>query len=340
MREDPPPPLQLLELTSVAYFVSNAILAAVKLGLAGALHNGPRSVAELAPAVGADAAALGRLLRALGSVGVFSVEEDGRYGLTPMSQLLLDDTRGSMAPLLRYAGAEWHHRMWGDLAECVRTGKPASERVLGAPLFDYLGQHPADGEVFNAAMRSFSVQAAAALLGAYDLSAAKKLVDVGGGHGQLVAMALSRYPALRGAVFDLPHVVAGAAPILEAAGVAGRVDLVGGDFFTGDLPADGDVYTLMNIVHDWSDDDAVRILERCRAAMRPDARLLLVEMVLTEGASPHFGKLFDLEMLVLFGGGRERTENELRALCARGGLRVTRVLPTESPSSVVEAVPA
>jgi len=133
-------------------------------------------------------------------------------------------------------------------------------------------------------------------------------------------------------------VVEGAREVLRAAGVEARADLVGGDFFKGDdLPKGADVYTLMNIVHDWSDEDSVRILEACRAAMGPGSRLLLVEMVIPEGDTPHFATLFDLEMLVLFGGGRERTEEELRALCGRAGLRVERVMPTASPSSIVEA---
>jgi hypothetical protein len=334
-----PPPLQLLELTSSSFFVSNAILAAVKLGLPEAMKGGPRSPDDLARVVGADPAALRRLLRALASVGLFA-EAEGRYALTPTSRYLLADTPGSMLPLLRLAGEDWHYRVWGNLTDSVRTGKPASEKVLGAPLFEYLAQHPGESEVFNAAMRSYSAEVSRALLDGYDLSWAKKLVDVGGGHGQLVSMALGRHPHLRGTVFDLPHVVRGAAEVVEAAQVAGRVELVGGDFFAGEVPGGGDVYTLMNVVHDWADADAVRILARCRAAMGPGSKLLVVEMVIPEDGSPHFGALFDLEMLVLFEGGQERTEGELRALCRRAGLRVERVLPTASASSILEATPA
>jgi hypothetical protein len=334
-----PPPLQLLELTSSSFFVSNAILTVVKLGVPEALRAGPRTADDLARALGCDPGALRRLLRALASVGVFT-GAGGRFGLTPTSRYLLEDTPGSMVPLLRFAGADWHYRVWGGLTESVRTGKAASAAVLGMPLFDYLAQHPQENDVFNAAMRSYSRQVATAVLDAYDLTGAGKLVDVGGGHGQFLSLALARHPHLRGAVFDLPHVVEGARPVLEAAGVAARAELVGGDFFNGELPRGGDVYTFMNILHDWGDDDSVRILSRCRASMSPSARLLVVEMVIPGDDAPYFGTLFDLEMLLLFEGGKERTEDELRAICHRAGLRVERILPTASPSFVVEAVRA
>jgi hypothetical protein len=333
-----PPPLQLLELTSTAFFVSNATLTAVKLGLPEAMKSGARTRDDLARTVGADPKALGRLLRALVSVGLFA-ETDGRFGLTPTSRYLLADTPGSMFPLLRFAGEDWHYRVWGALTESVRSGKPATEQVLGAPLFEYLAQNADANDVFNAAMRSYSAQVASAVLDGYDLSTAKRMVDVGGGHAQLVSLALGRYPGLRGVVFDLPHVVDGAGKVVEAAGVAARVELVGGDFFSGGVPTGGDIYTLMNIVHDWSDVDAVRILEACRAAMAPGSKLLLVEMVIPSDNAPHFGALFDLEMLVLFGGGQERTEEELRGLCRRAGLRVDRVIPTLSASSILEVTP-
>jgi hypothetical protein len=333
-----PAPLQLLQLTSSSFFVSNAVLTVVKLGVAEALADGPRTVADLATTVGAHPGALRRLIRALVSVGIFA-EVDGRIALTPTSRYLLPDTAGSMLPLLRFAGEDWHYRVWGGLTESVRTGEPASTKVLGKPLFEYLSEHPEENLVFNEAMRSFSAQVANAVLDGYDLSFAKKLVDVGGGHGQFVAMALERHAGLSGTVFDQPHVVPGATSLLEAAGLGARADVAAGDFFTGEVPRGGDVYTLMNIVHDWSDEDAVRILSRCRASMAPGSRLLLVEMVIPRDGSPYFGTLFDLEMLLLFGGGRERTEDELRELCLRAGLRVERVVPTMSASFVLEVLP-
>ncbi len=333
-----PPPVALLELTSMAYFVSNAVLAAVRLGVPEALKGGPRTAGEVAEAVSADPDAMRRLLRALASMGILS-DKGGRYELNALSRFLVDDTPGSMTALLRFAGSDWHHRIWGNLAESVRTGKAGANEVLGMPLFEYLEKHPDAGAVFNAAMVSFSGQVAGATLDQYPLAGVRRIVDVGGGHGQLVAMALARYPELRGTLFDLPHVVKDAGKILDAAGVTARADIVGGDFFKGEVPQGGDVYTLMNIIHDWSDADAERILKRVREAMGPGSRLLVVEMVIPRDNAPYFGTLFDLEMLLLFGGGRERTEDEIRALCRGAGFRVERVLPTLSPSFVVEAFP-
>lgn len=330
-----PPPLTVLEMTSMAYFTSSGVLAAISLGIPGALKDGPRSPAQIASAIGADADAVFRLLRALSSVGLFD-ESNGCYSLNRLSMQLLPGTPGSMAPIMRFAAEGWHHRAWGALAEAVRTGKSGSTIALGKPLFEYLEDDAEATAIFHEGMSSFSSQTAEAVVAVYDLSTAVKLVDVGAGHGQFLAVALARHPRLRGVAFDRPHAVEGATATFAVAGCADRVEIVSGSFFDAPLPAGGDIYTLMNILHDWSDADAERILRRCREALPPLGKLLIVEMVLPADNRQNYGSLFDLEMMVLLDGGRERTEADFRRLCAAAGLRVERVLPTASLSCVIE----
>jgi hypothetical protein len=233
---------------------------------------------------------------------------------------------------------EEQDRCWGDLLESVRTGAPAFERLYGQPYFSYLGEHPEQASVFDAAMSEFSRRGLQALLDACDLSSVGTLADVGGGNGTNLAGILRHYPTLRGLLFDLPHVVARARPFLEAAGVAGRCTVAGGDFFAT-APGGADAYLLRHILHDWDDARAGRILDNLRRVMPAGARLLVVEIVLPDGDGQAFGNLMDLHMLVL-AGGRERTEAEYRQLFAAHGFRLARVVPTEGDYSVIEAVPA
>ncbi len=233
---------------------------------------------------------------------------------------------------------EEQDRCWDDLHETVRTGETAFDRLYGRPVFDYLGEHPEQAKIFDAAMIGFSGRAMQAMLDAYDLSGVATLADVGGGLGTNLAAALGRYPAMRGLLFDQPHVVERARPRLKAAGVAGRCAVEGGDFFKT-APRGADAYLLGHIIHDWDDAKAGLILDNLRRAMPAGAKLLLVEYVLPEGDGASFGKLLDLHMMVLL-GGLERTEAEYRRLFAAHGFRLTRVVPTAGDISVIEGVPA
>lgn len=179
----------------------------------------------------------------------------------------------------------------------------------------------------------------AAVVAAYDFSPVRRLVDVGGGSGQLLAVILQKYPAMHGVVFDLPEAVAGAKALLEATGIADRCEVVGGDFFTA-VPAGGDAYVLSNVIHDWGDAESTAILRSCRRAMEPTARLLLVEQVVTPGATPDSTARTDVGMLVLTRGGRQRTEAEFELLLKSAGFTLTRTVATASDASVIESVPA
>jgi hypothetical protein len=329
-----PPPVALLQMMT-GYWVSQAVYVAAKLGIADVLAEGPRRGEDLAAATGAHAPSLHRLLRALASAGVFTEASPGHFALTPLAALLRTGVPGSMRALAITYNEE-QYRAWGDLLHSVRTGEVAFEHRYGMPIFDYFAQNPEADRVFNEAMIGWTDQVAAAVAGTYDFSPFGTVVDVGGGYGALLAAILRRNPTARGILFDQPHVVESAEELLATDGIADRCACVAGDFFV-EVPAGGDAYVLAQILHDWDDERCVTILERCRRAMPPHGKLLVVELVLPPGEEPFFGKWLDLHMLVM-AGGRERTAAEYDALFRPAGLALARVIPTPPGPSVVEAV--
>ena len=318
-------------------FATPAIHAAAALGIADLLRDGPHGVEDLAGAAGAHAPSLYRLLRALASLRIFAEEsERGRFRLTPMARMLQTggDLRG-MALLQRHApGAQ----PWGDLLESVRTGRPSFERREGARFFDYLARAPGEAARFQAGMTGASFQHAPHFLAAYDFSAFGQVTDVGGGQGGFLAALLDANPTLSGTLFDLPHVVADPSPIDDPI-VAARRSVVAGDFFAG-VPPGADAYLLKAVLHDWNDENAVRILRNCREVLSdsPQGRVLVIEMVIPGGNGWHPAKFMDLNLLVLT-EGRERTGPEFRALFRSAGLRLRRIVHTGSPLCILEAAP-
>jgi SAM-dependent methyltransferase len=209
--------------------------------------------------------------------------------------------------------------------------------VYGEPLFDFLMSRPDAAAVFNSGMSSFSHQEAEAILTAYDFSGVGKLIDVGGGDGTMALALLRRHAQLSGLILELPMVAEEAERKLSAAGLSARSVCTSGDFFES-VPMGGDVYLLKNIIHDWRDPQAMLILRNCWRAMRPDSRLLLAERIIPAGSGAAEAKLFDISMMVV-AGGQERTEREHRGILAAAGLDLVRVIPTNSPLSLIEAVP-
>ncbi len=320
----------------MGFRITQLIHVAATLGIADLLKQGPQSVERLAQSVGADAHALHRLLRALASIGIFAETTEGQFGLTPLAALLQEDTPGSLRGLAILYGEKWLWDVYGTLLYSVKTGRTGFPRIHGQTFFEYLGQHPESARSFNQAMSSYSGQEATAVLEAYDFSGMTKLVDVGGGHGGLLAAILKRYPAMSGVLFDLKPVLDGAPEELTQAGVMSRCDLVAGDFFVA-VPQGGDAYLLKSVLHNWDDTQCVRILQNCRKVMQPGGRLLVVERVLPLGNEPSEAKLFDINMLVVLGGS-ERTEFEYASIFAQAGFKLTRVIATRSPLSIVEGV--
>jgi hypothetical protein len=321
----------------MGFRITQLIYVAAKLGLADRMEHGPQMPQQLAHAVGAEPQAIYRLLRALASLGLFVETAEGAFALTSLAQLLRTNVAGSLRSLALLYGEEWLWQAYGGMLYSVQTGRPAFEQAHGQPLFGYLHDHSAAATLFNEAMSAYSAQEAAAILAAYDFSGVSTVVDVGGGHGALLAALLHEHQHLSGIVFDLAPVVADAQRQLADAGLAARATCVAGDFFDA-LPSGGDVYLLKSVLHNWDDAAALRILCTCRHAMAQQARLLVVERVIPSGNTPAEAKLFDINMLVV-AGGQERTGREYDALFQAAGFNLTRIIPTRSPLSLIEAVP-
>jgi len=329
-----PPHAAMMDLITGAW-TAQAITTAAELGVADALAQAPLSIDELAAAVDADPDALGRLLRALITRGIFRHRRDGRYELTPLADTLRSDAEVTMAAMARWVGAPEHREHWSHFADAVRTGRAVIPELRGKPAFEYLADEPALAEIFNHAMTSASVLSIAPVTAAYDFSPFATIVDVGGGHGRLLAAILGATPAARGVLFDLPQVVAGAPTVLREHHAHDRVRIVEGSFFER-IPEGGDAYVLKHIIHDWPDDDAVHILSNVRAAADAGKRVLLVECVIPKHDRDFLGKWLDLEMLI-GAAARERSATEYGQLLNRAGFRMNRVVETASPFSIVEA---
>jgi hypothetical protein len=256
--------------------------------------------------------------------------------MTVLARTLQKDAPGQLRAVALSYGQPWWWRAFGELLHTVKTGETAFHRVHGMGFFEYLKNHGDAAKIFNANMMAMTAAEAAAVVDAYDFSSVGVLVDVGGGHGALSAAVLGRYPNAKVIIFDQPAVVESAPLVLRGLGVEGHYELVAGDFFDS-VPSGGDVYVLKDIIHDWDDDAALRILHSVRTAMPTDARLLVIERMVPTGNEPFVGKDVDITMLALT-GGLERTESEYRRLLDLADLRLNHTIPTSTPSSVIEAV--
>ncbi len=313
-----------------------AISIAAKLGISDLVAQGPRSVDDLAKTTKTHTAALQRLLRALASLGIFAEDADGRFLNTPLSETLRSDHAESVRALGIMWGTPFFWRPWGDLCGAVTTGQPSFDSVFQESFFDYLAHHAGDASIFNAAMTAVSSMELSAVLAAYDFSRFGRIADIGGGHGALLHGILVANPGVRGILYDHPAVVAGATALRTGA-MAARCEVLDGDFFEA-VPAGADAYILKRIIHDWNDEDALKILKHCRRAIGRDGTLLLIECVLKPPNEPDLGKFLDLHMLVLL-GGRERTESDFKSLLRKAGFSLTRVIPTGVLHSIIEGTP-
>jgi hypothetical protein len=321
---------------------SQALYVAAKLNLADHLAHKPMRIGELATLTQSDPQALSRLLRALCALGVFAESLSGEISLNPAAELLRSDVPGSFRGAVLMSAGQVRWRCWADLLHVIQSGEGGTERVLGMGLFDFYGEHPEESLIHDQAMRSISAAQVPAVLKAFDFSSAGRIVDVGGGTGELLCAILSANRSLDGTLFDLPHVVENARSVLSEADVLERVHVVGGNFLEGAPPA-GDTLLLKTIVHDWDDARAEVILRNCRKAVSSTGRLLMIEREL-----PKVGQhgaaiepfLLDLEMLVMSPGGRERTRQEFASLLSAAQFELMKVVPTEAPVSIFEARPA
>jgi hypothetical protein len=314
------------------FAVSQALRVVADLEIADRLVGGERYVDDLAAQTGSHVGALYRVMRLLAAEGVFRETSDRRFGLTELGAALRSDERSGPRELIRMLNRE-PYLAFAQLGQSVRSGLPAFEEVFGKPRFDWLADHPAEAALFQRAMVALSQGSNEAIAEAYDFGPFSQVVDVGGGHGQLLSTILSRHPHPSGVLFDLPSGIEAA-----RAGTGGplpRTELVTGSFFNS-VPAGAGVYVLKKVIHDWNDEQAAVILRNCRDAMAPRGRVLIAETIVPPGNEPDSIKLVDANMLVVT-GGVERTRAEYAALFATAGLRLERVISTVQPLSILEA---
>jgi len=337
-----PPALALRQLL-FGHRVTRIITVAAQLGLADAMDETPRSVDVLAAAVGADPAALHRLLSALASIGLVTTTAPGHFALTPVGACLRSDAPQGLRSWALMESAEYYQAAWDHLLTSVRNGAPAFEGAVGEPFYRYLDRHPVDGANFSQTMREVTAVIVDAVLAAHDFASVARVVDVGGGYGTLLTSLLQRYPTMRGVLFDTPAVIERARPQIQATGAADRCELIGGDFFAA-LPAGGDLYLLSRVLMDHDDQASVRLLRNCHQAMAGQGRVHIIQIVLPASeadAARHLlfdGAMSNLNMFVL-GLGAERTEAQYRALLGSAGFVVTRIIPTRALMSIIEARP-
>lgn len=321
-------PRGLLEL-SAGHVVSRTLQVVAELGVADLLGDEPRSTVELAEAGRWNVDALTRMLRLLECCGVFLLDQDGRWTHTPLSRRLRTEDPTSQRGFVRMMGTSYGWESFTGLEHSVRTGQPGVALLDPGGPWAYLQAHPAQAEIFQQAMADKSRADVAAAMAVHDFTRHQRVVDVAGGSGHLVRAVVAAAPATEGVLFELPEVV-------ERLGPVDGVEVVAGDFFVDALPS-GDCYLLMNIIHDWDDDQAVQILTAVAQAGAPrDATVLLLEAVLPGDSGPHWAKTLDVIMLALT-GGRERTLHEYDALLRKAGLNLVGMTPTATDFSVIEA---
>jgi len=321
---------------ATAHWTSHILYVAAKLSVADHLAKEAKRADELAAVTKTHAPSLGRFMRTLAHLGLVTEDETARFALTPLGEALKTGAQGAARSAVLTLASPWITGGWERLLESVQTGRPGLEQDLGMPIFDWLAMHPEEASLFSETMVSFHGAEPAAVAAAYDFSGMATIVDVGGATGNLLAAILAKHSGCRGILYDLPHVVRDAPKLIQARGLADRVTIEAGSFFER-IPHGGDAYLLSHIIHDWTEEQCLTILGHCRRALKPTGRVMIIEMVLPAGNVPHPGKMLDMMMLV-GPGGHERTEPEYRDLLNKAGLRLARVIPTDSAVSVVEAV--
>ncbi|HVJ05902.1 MAG TPA: methyltransferase [Candidatus Saccharimonadales bacterium] len=317
--------------------IAAAFHATLRCRIPDQLSQGPKSVVELARTSQVDEHALHRCLRAVAATGIFTEVSPGVFANTPASEVLRSDHPSQALDTALWMSNSFHFRTYSEFMHSVRTGEPCVEKAFGMPVFDYFPTDPECNSEFNNAMTSITAMVVPAVLDTYDFAGLGTLCDVAGGHGRLLTSILQKHTDLRGIILDLDHVIRHTQELIATSGIADRCEAVSGNFFESVPTADS--YIMKNIIHDWEESKALTILRNCVRSMRGDGKILLVEAILPEGDQPHMGKVVDIEMLAM-PGGQERTANGYRELLAKAGLRVERILPNESPLSLIEAVKA
>jgi hypothetical protein len=329
---------RLMEMT-IAHWAGELLLQAAEMSLADKFTDDePRTAQGLAAEYGMRHRELYRFLRALTGIGLLTFAGKDSFRLTDLGKALRTGAPGNARSAVIALIGDMVKPAWKAFDHGLFTGDTGFEKAHEKSLFEYLRDNPGMARFFSETMVGFHGREPPAVAEAYDFSAIGSLVDVGGATGNMLGHVLKRHPGGKGVLYDLPHVVADAPALLASHGVADRVEILSGSFFEG-VPKGHDAYLVSHIIHDWDDGENATILKNVREAMKPDGKLLIVEMVLPEGDAPHMGKMLDM-MMMLVPGGEERTAAEYAELLEPNGFRVNRVVPTDSAVSVVEAVRA
>jgi len=335
---EPPKEASAILRMAFAFVTSQVLYVAAELGIADHLAQGALSVPDLASKIGAHAGALARLLRALVAFGILKRDGEEQVGLTPMGELLRTDAAGSLRSTVRFIVGPWAWRAFEQLDHSLRTGEPAFDNVWGVSNFEYWARHPDVSKIHDDAMTGLTATETARMLAAYDFSAFRSIVDVGGGNGALLTAVLGRQLRATGILAELPHVVSLASTVVQQAGVADRCKLVGCDFFET-VPSGGDAYILKHIIHNWDDERARTILRNCHRSMGASAQLLIIDPLLSEQPIPEdaIRYLMDMTMLAMTPGGRERTQDDFQKLLESTGFELTRIIRMGATSDIIEA---
>jgi hypothetical protein len=334
---DLPPPMAMLRFLG-GFRIARILYAVAELGIADVLVDGAKTVAELAQATKTHETSLYRVLRSLASVGIFAEDETGRFRLTPAAEALRTDSKESLRASVRLFGQDWHWETWGELLYSIRTGEPAFEYLYGMDLFEFF-QNPQIGTLAQESKTSISYRATTSLLDNYDFSDTGCLIQLGcfsGVNATLVPL-LKANPKMKGVLLDFYTAIENDRQFLDAAGLSERCQLVAGDCIQS-VPAGGDIYLLLFLIHNWNDQDAVKILQNCRQGMTPEGKLLLIEAIMLTGNEPFVGKLIDIQSLLTTPGGYERTEIQYRQLLHQAGFEIKKIIPTQTSNSIIEAV--
>jgi hypothetical protein len=339
MADHQPSPFEQVLQLIFGNWISSAVCVLARLGVPDHIHEEPRSAEEIAPLVAARPDLLYRLMRATSGVGVLHETNDKKFVHTPLSRALRSDASPCLRDVAKFNTDEWHERGWEGLERLIKTGeRPMQHLYKREHLFEYFREHPDEGATFHNGMTNLSSMEAPLIAHGYDFSGIHHLMDVGGGHGLLLATILERFPKMKGTLYETPPVIAGASggPLEK---VKDRVTLTAGDMFQS-VPAGADAYMMKYIIHDWPDDLCYKILKSCRAGVNgAGGKLIVVDTVVPGPNEFHFGKIMDLEM-ALFPGGKERTEVEFKKLFEETGWKLSRVIRTPAHISILEGIPA
>ncbi len=335
-----PPQIMMLQMIN-AYRLSQNISVAAQLGIADLLADQPKGVVEMAEKTATHPQSLYRLLRTLASFGIFAELEEQQFRLTPRAALLQSDVPGSLRGYAMVIGTKWHWQMWKDILYSVKTGDSAFEHLQGMGFEDYYQQHPEVAETFDAAMKGALSLSDRAILASYDFSSFDRVIDIatgGQGDGELIASILEQNLIATGVHFDAPSRLERAKAAVENKLVGDRCEFIGGDFMVS-VPSGGDAYIVKNLIHDYDDAKAGEILDNLHQAINHNGKLLVAEMIIPPGNEPSLAKILDVEALIMTPGAIERTADEYIQLLANSGFKVTRIVPTKSPMSIIEALP-